>query len=364
MQATVAVLPGDGIGPEVIGSAVEILRAVALEGGHSLEFREALIGGAAIDAVGHPLPESTLALCRDSDAVLFGAVGGPKWNDPKASVRPEQGLMTLRKGLELFANLRPVRLHHALIHASCIRPEIVDGTDLVIVRELSSGIYYGRRGRGERDGVPMAYDTMAYTQPEIERVMHVAFRLARERRGKVTSVDKANVLEACRLWREVACKVDSEYPDVSLEHLLVDATAMHLIRRPRDFDIIVTSNMFGDILSDEAAMLSGSLGMAPSASLGNGSQGLYEPIHGTAPDIAGDDVANPIGAILSAALLLRHSLNLEDEACAVETAVDQVLSQGCRTADISEEGTVTLGTKEMASRIACAVLGQSGLGSG
>jgi len=357
MHATVAVLPGDGIGSEVIGCAVQVLRVVASHGGHTLEFKEALIGGVAIDAVGHPLPESTLALCQDSDAVLFGAVGGPKWNNPKASVRPEQGLMALRKGLDLFANLRPVKLNDSLLHASSIKPEIIAGTDLVIVRELSSGIYYGRRGRGEQEGDLMAYDTMTYTVPEIERVMHVAFRLARKRRGKLTSVDKANVLEACRLWREVASKMAAEYPHVALEHLLVDATAMHLIRRPREFDVIVTSNMFGDILTDEAAMLSGSLGMAPSASLGTGSRGLYEPIHGTAPDIAGRDIANPIAAILSVALLLRHSLDLEEEGCAVEAAVDKVLSDGYRTADIAQEGTVTLGTVEMASRIVVALAG-------
>jgi len=357
MHATIAVLPGDGIGAEVIGCAVQVLRVIASRGGHTLEFNEALIGGAAIDAVGFPLPESTLALCQDSDAVLFGAAGGPKWDDPKASVRPEQGLMALRKGLGLFANLRPVKLNDSLLHASSIKPEIILGTDLVIVRELSSGIYYGRRGRGEQDGDLMAYDTMTYTVPEIERVMHVAFRLAGKRSCKLTSVDKANVLDVCRLWREVASKIATDYPHVALEHLLVDATAMHLIRRPREFDVIVTSNMFGDILTDEAAMLSGSLGMAPSASLGTGPRGLYEPIHGSAPDIAGHDIANPIAAILSAALLLRHSLDLEEEACAVESAVDKVLSDGYRTADIAQEGAVTLGTVEMASRIVDALAG-------
>ena len=357
MQATIAVLPGDGIGSEVVRSAVQVLRAIATQGGHALDLREALIGGAAIDAIGHPLPESTLALCRDSHAVLFGAVGGPRWDDPKAKVRPEQGLMALRKGLDLFANLRPVKMNDALVGASSIKPEIIAGTDLIVVRELSSGIYYGKRGRADRGGNLMAYDTMTYTVPEIERVMHVAFRLARKRRGKVTSVDKANVLEVSRLWREVASRVAAEYPAVALEHLLVDATAMHLIRRPRDFDVVVTGNMFGDILTDEAAVLSGSLGMAPSASLGADSQGLYEPIHGTAPDIAGRDIANPIGAILSAALLLRYSLHLEDEARAVEAAVDKVLSEEYRTVDIADEGTVTLGTTEMACRIASAIAG-------
>jgi 3-isopropylmalate dehydrogenase len=351
MKATIAVLPGDGIGAEVVPCAVEVLGAVAALGGHDLSFEQALIGGKAIDETGSPLPDATLGLCRDADAVLFGAVGGPAWDSARPGVRPEQGLMSLRKELDLFANLRPTRLSGALLHASSIKPDIVGGTDLLVVRELSSGVYYGKRGRYEEDGITVAYDTVTYSVAEIERVMRVAFRLAKGRRRKVTSVDKSNVLETSRLWREVASRVGEEHADVTLEHRLVDAMAMHLIRRPRDFDVIVTSNMFGDILTDEAAMLGGSLGMAPSASLGMGTQGLYEPIHGTAPDIAGRDIANPIGAILSAALLLRHSLGLDGEALAIEAAVEQILSEGYRTADIAEEGAITVGTTEMASRV-------------
>jgi len=351
MKATIAVLPGDGIGEEVTRCAIEVLRAVGAASGHDLRFHEALIGGRAIDEVGDPLPDRTLALCRDSDAVLFGAVGGPKWSGAGSGVRPEQGLMSLRKGLDLFANLRPTRLYDALLYASSVKPEIVTGTDLIVVRELSGGIYYGKRGRRKQDGSTLAFDTMEYSTFEIERVMHVAFRLARERRRKVTSVDKSNVLEACRLWREVASGVSGEYPDVTLEHQLVDAMAMHLIRRPRDFDVIVTSNMFGDILTDEASMLGGSLGMAPSASLGTGTRGLYEPIHGTAPDIAGKNIANPIAAILSGALLLRYSLRLEEEARAIEVAVERVLARGYRTADIGEEGATIVGTREMTAQV-------------
>jgi len=349
MQARIAVLPGDGIGPEVVAEAVKVLRRVAQIYRHEFTFEEALIGGAAIDAVGNPLPAETLQLCRESDAVLLGAVGGPKWDDPRAAVRPEQGLLGLRKELELFANLRPVKLYPQLVHASPLRPEVVAGVDLVVVRELTGGIYFGQP---RVEGDDQAVDTMAYTAAEVERVMHVAFRLARQRRRKVTSVDKANVLACSRLWREVAERVAEEYPDVAFEHVLVDACAMYLLRRPTSFDVIVTANMFGDILTDEASMLAGSMGMLPSASLGEDALGLYEPIHGSAPKYTGMNVVNPIATILSGAMLLRHSLGLEEEAAAVEAAVAAVLEEGHRTKDIAEEGKQPIGTKEMGDLIA------------
>lgn len=351
MKVRIAVLPGDGIGPEVAAEAVKVLKKVAHVYGHEFVFEEAPIGGAAMDATGNPLPDETLQLCRESDAILLAAVGGPKWDDPTASVRPEQGLLGLRKELDLFANLRPVKLYPSLLHASPIRPDIVAGVDLVVVRELTGDIYFGRPRVEGNDG--RAVDTMVYTAAEVERVAHVAFRLARGRRGKVTSVDKANVLACSRLWRRVVNAVAAEYPDVQYEHTLVDACAMHLIRRPTAFDVILTGNMFGDILTDEASMLAGSMGMLPSASLGSvGSLGLYEPVHGSAPDIAGQDVANPIATILSVGLLLRYSLGLEDEAAAVEAAVSATLEVGYRTRDIAEEGGQLVGTAEMGSLIA------------
>lgn len=349
MEAKIAVIPGDGIGVEVTAEAQKVLVAIAKARGHTFVFASALLGGAAIDAVGVPLPEETLALCRASDAILFGAAGGPKWDDPRATVRPEQGLLALRKELGLYANLRPVKVNPVLINASTIKPEVLQGTDLVVVRELTGGLYFGERGR--RDGGNTAYDTMIYSVPEIERVVRVAFRLAAGRRKHVTSVDKANVLESSRLWRETAMRVAREYPDITFENLLVDACAMHLIRRPATFDVIVTENMFGDILTDEASMLSGSMGMLPSASLAEGRLGLYEPIHGTAPDIAGRDLANPLAAILSAALLLRYSLGLEEEATMIEAAVDRALAEGYRTADIAEPGAETVGTRAMGDLI-------------
>jgi len=310
-----------------------------------------------MNVTGNPLPDETLQLCRESDAILLAAVGDPKYDDPAAKVRPEQGLLGLRKELELFANLRPVKLYPQLLHASPIRSDIVAGVDLVVVRELTGGIYFGQP-RIEDDG-KRAVDTMTYTAAEVERAAHVAFRLARGRRGKVTSVDKANVLACSRLWRRVVDSVAAEYPDVQCEHLLVDACTMYLIRRPTTFDIILTSNMFGDILTDEASMLAGSMGMLPSASLGNGlteasggSLGLYEPIHGSAPKYTGQNVANPIATILSAGLLLRYSLGLEDEAAAVEAAVTATLEAGYRTRDIAEEGGRLVGTCEMGSLIA------------
>lgn len=350
MDYRIAVLGGDGIGPEVTAQAAQVLEAVGQAYGHTFCFEQGLIGGIAIDTTGSPFPQETLELCQRSDAVLFGAVGGPKWDDPTAAVRPEQGLLGIRKALGLFANLRPVKLTPALIDASTIKPGVLEGTDLVVVRELTGGIYFGERGR--RDGGRTAFDTMIYTEAEIERVLRVAFELARGRRKKVTSVDKANVLESSRLWRETAIRVAREYPDVACEHLLVDACAMHLIRRPSSFDVIVTENLFGDILTDEASMLSGSMGMLPSASLAEGTLGLYEPIHGTAPDIAGKGIANPIGAILSAALLLRYSLKLEGEARAVEAAVEQVLAEGYRTGDIAQPGGETVSTTVMGELIA------------
>jgi len=350
MQAKIAVLAGDGIGTEVTAQARRVLEAVASHFGHSFAFEDGLIGGIAIDETGNPLPDETVALCQASDAVLLGAVGGPKWDDPTAAVRPEQGLLGIRKALGLYANLRPVTLYPELIDASTIKREVLAGTDLLVVRELTGGIYFGERGR--RDGGKTAYDTMIYTEAEVERVVRVAFELAAGRRHKVTSVDKANVLESSRLWRSVARRVAAEYPDIAFDELLVDACSMHLIRKPSSFDVIVTGNMFGDILTDEASMLSGSMGMLPSASLAEGSLGLYEPIHGTAPDIAGQDVANPLAAILSAALLLRHSLKLDQEAVAVEDAVQQVLRDGYRTADIARPGEATIGTQEMGGLVA------------
>ncbi|MGI6368297.1 MAG: 3-isopropylmalate dehydrogenase [Anaerolineae bacterium] len=350
MAYQIAVLGGDGIGPEVTAEAARVLEAVGRAHGHSFVFEQGLIGGIAIDTTGNPLPDETVALCQRADAVLLGAVGGPRWDDPTAAVRPEQGLLGIRKALGLYANLRPVKLAPALLDSSTLKASVLEGTDLVVVRELTGGIYFGERGR--RDGGRTAFDTMVYSEAEIERVLRVAFELARLRRHKVTSVDKANVLETSRLWRSTADRVARDYPDVTCEHLLVDACAMHLIRRPASFDVIVTENMFGDILTDEASMLSGSMGMLPSASLAEGTLGLYEPIHGSAPDIAGKGIANPIGAILSAALLLRYSLKLEQEARAVEAAVDSVLAQGYRTADIAGPQAETVSTTQMGQLIA------------
>lgn len=347
MNATIAVVAGDGIGPEVVEQAIGVLEAVARKHGHAFSFPRGLIGGCAIDRYGTALPAETLALCRQADAVLLGAVGGPKWDDPAAPVRPEQGLLGLRKELGLFANLRPVAVVPALAGASTLKPEVISGVDFVVVRELTGGLYFGPRGRREIDGQEAAYDTMLYSVPEIERVAHVAFRLARARRRLVTSVDKANVLECSRLWRQVVGRVARDYPDVALEHQLVDSCAMALVREPRRFDVILTENMFGDILTDEAAQLTGSIGMLPSASLGAGRQGLYEPIHGSAPSIAGQDVANPLATILSAALLLRHSLQLAREAEEVEAAVARVLAAGHRTADLARPGEPALGTRAM-----------------
>jgi 3-isopropylmalate dehydrogenase len=336
-RAKIAVLGGDGIGPEVAAQGARVLAAVAEALGHSFEMEEALVGGAAIDANGAPLPEATLRLCRDADAILFGAIGGPRWG-PSAKVRPEQGLLALRKELGLFANLRPVKVNARLAAASPLKPEIVAGVDMMVVRELTGGIYFGEKRR--EGGV--AFDACTYSEAEVERVVRVAGRLAQGRRRKVTSVDKANVLETSRLWREVAERVvRAEFPQIALDHQLVDSCAMQLVRRPSDFDVIVTENMFGDILTDEASVVAGSIGLLPSASLGEGTRGLYEPIHGSAPDIAGKGIANPYGTILSAAMLLRHSLGLEREAALVEAAVDQALEQGVFTPDLDRGGAST-----------------------
>jgi 3-isopropylmalate dehydrogenase len=342
MKARIAVLGGDGIGPEVTAAAVRVLEAVARRYGHEFQFVEALIGGAAIDASGSPLPPRTIDACRGSDGVLLGAVGGPQWSDPGARVRPEQGLLELRRVLGVFANLRPVRTIPEMLDASPLRPEVVRGVDIVVVRELTGGIYFGRKSRTAHE----AEDLCIYTAQEIERVTRVAGRLAMQRRGHVVSVDKANVLETSRLWRTVVERVlAEEFPQVRFEHMLVDAAAMHLLRRPTSFDVVLTENMFGDILTDEASMLVGSLGLLPSASLGTERVGLYEPIHGSAPDIAGRGIANPIGTILSAAMLLRHSLGLEAEAAAVESAVSHALAAGVRTADIAPPGSSSLGSE-------------------
>jgi 3-isopropylmalate dehydrogenase len=333
MKATIATLPGDGIGPEVMVQALRVLDKIAEKYGHEFTVTEGLIGGAAIDATGTSLPDETIKLCEQADAILLAAVGGPKWSDPTAAVRPEQGLLQIRQHFGLFANLRPVKVYPALVDHAPLRRDLLDGVDILFVRELTGGIYFGeRKEMGDSDN---AYDTLYYTVGEVERVSHVAFRAAQGRRGKVTSVDKANVLAAMRLWRRTVVKVHEDYSDVELEHLLVDACTMHLLTRPADFDVIVADNMFGDILSDEASVLAGSLGMLPSASLGSDTFGLYEPVHGSAPDIAGQGKANPIGMLLSLAMLLRYSLHLEAEAKAIETAIDAALADGLRTGDIA-----------------------------
>jgi len=352
MEARIVTLPGDGSGREVVTEAVKVLQAVAARYDHRFTFEGGLIGGCAIEATGEALPAATLKLCQDSDGVLLGAVGDPKYDDPRATVRPEQGLLALRKGLEVFANLRPVRLCRQLLHASTIKPEVIEDVDLLVVRELTGGIYFGEQGRKRVGGVEAAYDTMFYTVPEIERVVRVAFDLARKRRKKVTSVDKANVLESSRLWRETAARVAKDYPDVEFDNMYVDIAAMRLVRYPNVFDVIVTNNMFGDILTDEASMIAGSMGMLPSGAIGAHQPGLFEPIHGSVPKYAGQNVVNPIATILSAAMLLRHSLELGDEAWAIEDAMQAVLQEGYRTKDIHEEGSTLVGTKEMGDLIA------------
>jgi len=357
MKATIVLLPGDGIGPEVVREARAVLEVVAASFGHQLSFSEHLIGGAAIDATGKALPDDTLAAAQRADAVLLGAVGGPKWDDPKARVRPEQGLLAIRKALGLYANLRPVRVHPALAHVSPLKAERVQNVDVLFIRELTGGLYFGWP-KFREEGVihRRAVDTLEYREDEIQRIVKLAFKLARARKKRVTSVDKANVLESSRLWREITLEIAPSYPDVTLEHQLVDSCAMRLITHARSFDVVVTENMFGDILTDEAAVLAGSLGLLPSASLGDGRCGLYEPIHGSAPDIAGKGVANPIGTILSAALLLRHSLGLTAEADAVERAVDDVIAAGARTADmLTSPSEKPMSTSELGRRIRAAL---------
>lgn len=348
MKALITLLSGDGIGPEVTSCARKVLDAVASQFGHEFRFDEQLIGGIAIDETGDPLPAETVASCRSADAVFLGAVGGPKWSDPNATVRPEQGLLRIRSTLGVFANLRPVQIYPDLSGASPLRPEKLEGVDMIVVRELTGGIYFGEKTRDARS----ASDLCVYTVDEIERIVRIAARLAGERRGKLCSVDKANVLETSRLWRDVTNRIMAdEFPDIELETLLVDAAAMHLLSRPADFDVIVTENMFGDILTDEASMLTGSLGMLPSASLGESTKGLYEPIHGSAPDIAGHGIANPCAAIASAALLLRYSLGLEQEAVAIELAISGAIADGARTVDIATPGESALSSEEMTAEI-------------
>lgn len=353
----VMLLPGDGIGPEVVNEAVKVLQAAGRRFGTEFSFSTELIGGAAMDAHGVPILPETIESARELDAVLLGAVGDPKYDDPKASVRPEQGLLAIRKELGLFANLRPVKLFDQLVGASPVKSEVVRGTDMLFVRELTGGLYFGRPSetRETADGL-VAVDTMVYSEREIERVVRVAFELARGRRKKVTSVDKANVLENSRLWRRVAERVAAEYPDVSLEHMLVDSCSMRLIKSPTEFDVIVVENTFGDILTDEASQVAGSMGMLPSASLGAGRLGIYEPIHGSAPRHAGKNTINPLATILSAAMMLRHSLDMPQAADAVEAAVASAVADGIRTRDIWEEGTAQVGTAAMGDAVAERVL--------
>lgn len=349
MKANIMLLPGDGIGPEILAAAVLVLDKISSKYGHQFVYNEQLIGGIAIDKTGNPLPEETLRAGEQSDAILLAAVGGPKWSDPSAPVRPEQGLLKIRGHFGLFANLRPVKSYPALAQHVPLRADLLEGVDMLFVRELNGGLYFGKQ-QEQGDGND-SYDTMYYSVPEVERVAHVAFKAAQKRRGKLTSVDKANVLASMRLWRRTVIKVAEDYTDVALDHVLVDACAMYLMTRPASFDVIVAENMFGDILSDEASVLAGSLGMLPSASLGSGTFGLYEPIHGSAPDIAGKGIANPIGQLLSTAMLLRHSLNLDTEASALEAAIDAVLAEGARTADIAAKGGETIGTAEFTQAV-------------
>ena len=349
----IAVLPGDGIGTEIVAEAVNVLKALDLK----IEMKTALVGGAAYEAFGHPLPESTLQLAKDADAILFGAVGDWKYDKLDRPLRPEQAILGLRKNLGLFANFRPAICYNELVDASSLKPELIAGLDILIIRELTGDIYFGQpRGRriatdGHFPGAEEAFDTMRYSRPEIERIAHVAFQAARKRSKRVTSVDKANVLETFQFWKDVVSDVGKEYPDVELDHMYVDNAAMQLVRAPKKFDVVVTGNMFGDILSDEASMLTGSIGMLPSASLNSSNQGLYEPSHGSAPDIAGKGIANPLATILSAAMMLRFSLDQEEAALRIEAAVQSVLTQGLRTADIYSAGTTRVSTSEMGAAV-------------
>jgi 3-isopropylmalate dehydrogenase len=348
MNKTIVILPGDGIGPEVVSAAQKVLEAVERKGKHSFHFLVSDIGGASIDRSGVPLTPETLADCRAADAVLLGAVGGPKWDNPNGTVRPEQGLLALRKGLNVFANLRPVKVYPSLTAFSPLKPENLTGVDILVVRELTGGLYFGKpSGREEIGGHTRVVDTLEYQDFEIQRIIRLGFEMAAARRGKLTSVDKANVLSSSRLWRQTADEIHQEFPQVKLEHMLVDTAAMQIVANPAQFDVLVTENMFGDILTDEAAVLAGSMGLLPSASLGQGGPGLYEPIHGSAPGIAGKGIANPIGTILSAALLLRYSLGMPQEALWIEAAVEEVIAQGSLTVDLGGNA----GTSQVTERI-------------
>ena len=348
MEFNITLLPGDGIGPEVVAEAVRVLNVIARKYNHTFHYKERLMGGCSIDTYGTSLTDETLADCQSADAVLLGAVGGPKWDDPSAKDRPERGLLALRKGLAVFANLRPVRVHPALVGASPLKPERLQGVDILVIRELTGGLYFGQpKMREMRGDCEYAVDTLEYYDYEIKRIVQLAFELAKGRKKKVMSVDKANVLESSRLWRQVATRVGKEHPEVTLEHQLVDSAAMKLITGPVSMDVVVTENMFGDILTDEASVLAGSMGMLPSASLSEAGIGLFEPIHGSAPDIAGMGIANPVGTILSAALMLRYSLKLEEEAASIERAIDRAITIGARTTDLG--GTLT--TRQMTDEI-------------
>ncbi len=348
MDFNITLLPGDGIGPEVVAEAVRVLDVIASKFSHTFHYKERLMGGCSIDRYGSSLTDETLADCQSADAILFGAVGGPKWDDPNAKDRPERGLLRLRKGLSVFANMRPVRVHPALIDASPLKPERLKGVDILILRELTGGLYFGQpKMREMKDGCERAVDTLEYYDFEIKRIVELAFKLAKARKKKVTSVDKANVLESSRLWRQVASQIGKENPEVTLEHQLVDSAAMKLITGPASMDVVVTENMFGDILTDEASVLAGSMGMLPSASLSEAGVGLYEPIHGSAPDIAGKGIANPVGTILSAALMLRYSLKREEEAQCIEKAVEEAITNGARTADLGGKLTTLQMTDEV-----------------
>jgi 3-isopropylmalate dehydrogenase len=359
MDFNIIVTPGDGVGPEVVNEAIKILQAIGKRFGHNFKLNERLVGGCAIDAEGVAVSKDTIKLCKKADAVLLGAVGGPKWDDPLAKVRPEDGLLELRKSLGLFANLRPVHVYPMLVDSTNLKPAVISGVDFIFVRELTGGLYFGKpKKRWQTETGRKAVDSMLYSEQEIERIVRVGFELAKRRQNKLISVDKANVLESSRLWRQVAVEVSKDYPDVTLEHMLVDACSMRIIQNPKYLDVLVTENTFGDILTDEASMLAGSMGMLPSASLAGVPQsgvrifGLYEPIHGSAPRRAGQNLANPIATIMSAAMMLRYSLALEEEARTVEKAVDDVLNEGYRTYDIMSEGKIRVGTKEMGDVVA------------
>ena len=352
MKYNIAVIPGDGIGPEVVDATIKVLNAVGEKFGHRFDYEYLLAGGCAIDKFGTPLPEETLEACKKSDSVLLGAVGGPKWDEPTAKVRPEQALLGLRGGLGLYCNLRPALLYAPLKDASPLKDSIIgDGIDIQVVRELTGGIYFGDRGTCDDNGIPAAYDTEKYNEEEVRRIAKIGFDAAMKRRKKVTSVDKANILESSRLWRRIINEVAKDYPEVEVNHLYIDNASMQMVRDPRQFDVIITSNMFGDILSDEASMVTGSIGMLPSASLGENSFGMYEPIHGSAPDIAGKGIANPLATILSGGMMLRYSFGLDDEADLIEKAVVSVLEDGYRTGDIMSEGMKLVGTEEMTKAV-------------